>query len=46
MEDWEMEKRRYKGQADLEKLFYLPRSLHHLEIPERGVTEGTVRITG
>ncbi|ETI21666.1 hypothetical protein G647_08013 [Cladophialophora carrionii CBS 160.54] len=46
MVDWEMEKRSYRGQADHEKDFYLPRRLHHLEIPERGVTDGRVRITG
>ncbi|OCT45382.1 Hsp70 family protein [Cladophialophora carrionii] len=46
MEDWEAEKRHYRGQTDHERDFYLPRRLHHLEIPQRGVTNGQVRITG
>lgn len=45
MKDWEQEKRDFAGEEDRQKYIRLPRNLEHLEIPERGVTEGSVQIT-
>jgi hypothetical protein len=46
MKDWELVKRTYAGQEDQERWIALSGRLRDLNMPERGVRNGKVRISG
>jgi hypothetical protein len=43
---WEPVKRDFTGEAQYERFIMLPRSLAHLELPDKGISEGELRVTG
>lgn len=46
MRQWELAKRTFAGEQHYERFIRLPRSLAHLNIPDHGVSDGELRITG
>lgn len=46
MRQWELAKENFAGEDRYERFIRLPRSLAHLNVPDRGVTNGELRITG